>query len=116
MVIAQSLSTAASYAADAGKLSSQEAAQHVGETATVCGAVASAKYADRSRRKPTFLNLDRAYPNQIFTVVIWGENRAKFGAPEHAFLGKRICAKGLIESYQGRPEIVATDPRQIAVQ
>jgi len=33
---------------------------------TVCGEVASTHYAVRSRGNPTFINLDKAYPNQIF--------------------------------------------------
>jgi hypothetical protein len=66
----------------ADKLTTSEAKQHVGETATVCGVVASARYSERARGKPTFLDIDKAYPQQIFTVVIWGDNRAKFGAPE----------------------------------
>lgn len=45
-----------------------DAINHVGESATVCGAVASAKYATSTRRQPTFLNLERPYPNHIFTA------------------------------------------------
>jgi len=51
-------------------VSAADAASHVGETATVCGTVASAKYSAQSRGSPTFLNLDKAYPNQVFTAVI----------------------------------------------
>jgi len=48
-------------------ISPAEAAKHIGEKATVCGVVASARYASRSKGQPTFLNLDKPYPNQIFT-------------------------------------------------
>jgi hypothetical protein len=65
----------------ANKLTPAEAKQHIGETATVCGVVASGRYSERARGRPTFLDMDKAYPQQVFTVVIWGENRAKFGAP-----------------------------------
>jgi hypothetical protein len=41
------------------KLTTAEAKDHVGEQATVCGKVASARYAATSRGKPTFLNLDK---------------------------------------------------------
>jgi hypothetical protein len=63
----------------AAELTSQQAASHVGETATVCGTVASANYATRTKGQPTFLNLDQPYPRQLFTVVIWGSDRTKFG-------------------------------------
>ena len=94
-------------------LTSEEAAGHVGETSTVCGFVASAKYATSGRGEPTFLNLDRPYPNQLFTVLIWGSDRDAFGQPEVAYRGKRICVTGLIESYRGKPEIIARRPSQI---
>jgi hypothetical protein len=59
---------------------------------TVCGQVASATYAVRSRGRPTFLNLDRPYPRKIFTALIWGENRNKFSVPpEKLYNGKEVC-------------------------
>ena len=41
--------------------------------------VASAHYAERSKGQPTFINLDKPYPNAPFTVLIWGSDRGKFG-------------------------------------
>jgi len=73
------------------RLTPTEAASYIGKNATVCGQVASATYAARSRGRPTFLNLDRPYPNPIFTALIWGEDRGKFsGSPEKTYSGKRI--------------------------
>lgn len=98
------------------KLSSSEAKDHYAETATVCGEVVSTRYAESSKGQPTFLNLDKPYPNQIFTIVIWGENRHKFGKPEDAYKDERVCVTGKITAYDGLPEIVVTEPKQIAVQ
>jgi DNA/RNA endonuclease YhcR with UshA esterase domain len=95
------------------KLAASEAKDHYGEMATVCGEVVSARYAATSNGEPTFLNFDKAYPNQIFTVVIWGDNRSKFGKPEDEYQGKRICVSGKITAYAGLPEIVLVDPKQI---
>jgi DNA/RNA endonuclease YhcR with UshA esterase domain len=97
------------------KLSPAEAKDHFGETATVCGDVVSTRYAASTKGQPTFLNLDKPYPNQIFTVVIWGENRSKFGKPEEDYKGKRICVSGKITAYAGLSEIIADDPKQIRV-
>lgn len=97
------------------QLSATEAKDHIGETATVCGSVATTRYAASTKGQPTFLNLDKPYPNQIFTVVIWGSNRSKFGTPEIDYKGKRLCATGKITEYRGKPEIVADDPRQLVV-
>jgi micrococcal nuclease len=94
-----------------------DADKYIGMEKTVCGTVASATYAIRSRGKPTFLNLDQPYPNQIFTVVIWGSDRNKFkNPPETFFRGKRICVTGIIESYRGKPQIVVRGPDQITVK
>lgn len=98
------------------KLTPAEAKEHFGETATVCGEVASTRYSESSKGQPTFLNLDKPYPNHVFTVVIWGEDRHKFGTPDTAYKGKRICATGKITAYAGLPEIVASDPKQITVE
>lgn len=98
------------------KITPSEAKNHIGEQATVCGNVASARYASSTRGQPTFLNLEKPYPNQIFTVVIWGRNRAKFGNPETEYRGKRICVTGTIEDYRRVPEIEARVPNQIIIQ
>src|SRR6266478_7894367 len=95
------------------KLTATEAKDHVGETVTVCGNVVSTRYASTTKGQPTFLNLDKPYPNQIFTVVIWGSNRSKFGAPESEYKGKRICVTGKITEYRNVPQIIAERPQQI---
>jgi hypothetical protein len=97
-------------------LATQDAADHIGEVATVCGTVASTNFAIRSKGQPTYLNLDRPYPNQVFTILFWGSDRPKFGTPETTLMGKRVCATGTIKEYRGKPEIVATDPRQLTTQ
>ncbi len=87
----------------AQSISAADAKNHVGEKATVCGKVADERTATSSREKPTFINLDAPYPHQIFTIVIWGEDRLAVGKlPEP---GSRVCILGLIEKYRGVPEI-----------
>ena len=60
--------------------------------------------------RPTFLNLDEPYPNQAFTIVVWGSNRPKFGDPEAKYSNRRVCVSGVIESYRSIPQIVAREP------
>jgi hypothetical protein len=104
---------AGALSAAAASLSAAESAQHVGENATVCGVVASAHYVSRSAAQPTFLNLDKPYPDQIFAAVIFGSDRSKFDAPEVKLLGKQICVTGTIKLYRGLPEIILSDPSQL---
>ena len=97
-------------------ISATEAKKHVGEKKTVCGKVAETLYAAASRDDPTFINLAKPYRDQVFKIVIWGTERAKFGKPEQDYRGKHICVSGQISEFNGVPEIVATDPSQIRIQ
>jgi micrococcal nuclease len=90
-----------------------EAGKHVGERTTVCGKVASGHYAKSSRGQPTFIDLDKPYPNPIFTIVIWGEDRNKFTNPESAYQDKRVCVTGVITEYKNTPQIVVHAPGDI---
>jgi len=97
-------------------LTATEAKDHIGEQATVCGKVVSSRYAESTRGRPTFLNFDQPYPNQVFTLLIWGSDRSKFGDPETSYRGKRVCVTGKISDYKGVPEIVANAPSQVKTQ
>ncbi len=97
-------------------LTAVEAKAHIGEQATVCGKVVSTRWAENSHGNPTFLNFDQPYPDQVFTLVIWGSDRAKFGEPETAYRGKHVCVTGKISAFKGLPEVVATEPSQIKTQ
>ncbi len=98
---------------DAATLTATQAEDHIGEMATVCGMVASATFAARIKGAPTFLNLDKPYPDQLFTVVIWGSDRPKFHQPEVLYRGKRLCVTGNIKMFRGRPEIIVKELSQI---
>ena len=100
----------------ANMLTPDQAPLHIGENATVCGVVVSTRYAAGTKGQPTYLNFDLPYPRQVFAVVIWGSDRPKFGTPETTLMGKRACATGTIQSFRGKAEIIATDPRQLVVR
>jgi DNA/RNA endonuclease YhcR with UshA esterase domain len=105
--------TLSGVAVHAASITPEEAAAHVGETATVCGLVVSATYAADAPQSPTFLDLGKQYPNQIFTAVIFGGDRPRFGAAE-TLRGRRVCVTGEIFLYQGTPEIILRDPQQLS--
>jgi len=75
-------------------------------------------YAVRTKGIPTFLNLDQPYPNQLFTILIWGSDRGKlkFGNPESRYSNKKVRVTGLIKDYKGIPEVIVERPTQIEVQ
>jgi hypothetical protein len=92
-------------------LTAARAREHDGQNATVCGIVASELQASDSKGKPTFINLDAAYPDQIFTVVVWEEDRPKLGALPRLFT--HMCAKGIISYFHGVPQIVVRNREQM---
>jgi micrococcal nuclease len=105
---------AASIAFATDNISPEDAINHIGQQANVCGNVASTHFSSRSKGQPTFINLNRPYPNQIFTVLIWGSDRSKFpGAPENYYSNKKICVSGKIKEFRGAPEIIARYSSQI---
>lgn len=112
LVVALTMLATTVYAVDA--LRPEQAAEHVGERARVCGVVASAKFATSSRKQPTFLNLGTPYPQHIFTALIWGKDRSAFPYAPESLMGEEICVQGTIAGYRGKPEIIVTHPSQIA--
>jgi hypothetical protein len=93
-------------AAVAQTIPASDAAKHVGERETVCGAIAGEHTATNSRGTPTFINLDESYPHQVFTALIWGDDNGRVGdLPESGSL----CVTGTISQYRGVPEIVVRD-------
>jgi DNA/RNA endonuclease YhcR with UshA esterase domain len=113
LLIASAVFALWAFSTLAAPLSPEDATGHIGEAATVCGVVASAEYEADAKSQPTLLDLGKPSPNAIFTAVIYGDNRAKFGTPETSLRGKRICVTGQISDYQGKPEIVLTEPSQV---
>lgn len=102
-------SFAQTVSADASK-------NYVGKTVTVAGKVVDGRYLASSGRQPTLLNIDKAFPNQIFSVVIYGDDRKNFGyKPEEVLVNKNILVTGKIEMYKGKPQIVVTSPDQIVI-
>jgi hypothetical protein len=113
---AESTSPTTRLASCVGAVGWQNARRMVGRYATIRGYIAGTKYAAYSNGSPTFLNMGVDYPSsRRVTVVIWQENRSKFGRPEVRYLGKTICIRGYVGTYAGVPDIEASSPSQIAV-
>ena len=99
------------------KMELTDVLKHVGDTVTVCGKIYGGKFFETFKNEPTFLNVGAAYPNQVLTLVIWGDVRKLFAyKPEEALRNKDVCTVGKIETYKDKPQIVIKDPDQITVQ
>jgi len=101
-------------------ISPEEAIASVGEIKTVQGTVVDTYWASGSSGQPTFLNFCRPHPDHCFTALIWGDDRQKFidclgGPPEQVLLNREVCVEGLIEIYEGIPEIILTECGQLTL-
>lgn len=95
----------------------EDLASHIGDSVKVKGKIFGVKYLETARKAPTLINVGGAYPNQLLTVVIWGDVRNKLGfVPEDKkFLGGMALVTGRVELYKGKPQIVITDPKQFDI-
>ena len=91
-----------------------EAHKFIGDVKTVCGKVVESRFVLSGRGHPTYLYIDRPYPDSIFTIVIWGNDRINFDPnPEGYYLYESICVTGLIQSHEGVVQIEINSPKQI---
>lgn len=95
----------------------EEVKQHIGDSVTVCGKVFSGRYLESSKDSPTLINLGASFPNQLLTVVIFGETRKQFtGQPENDWMQKEICVTGRITVYKDKPQILIGQASQVKMQ
>jgi hypothetical protein len=87
-----------------------EAAQHVGQQATVEGTVVAVF---TSKNGNTFLNFGGAYPNQSFTGWIPKNSPLASDASLSALEGQKVRISGTISLYRGKPEIKIMSKSQI---
>lgn len=82
-----------------------------GETVHICGTVVSTNL---SRKGNVFLNIDKKFPNQIFTATIWKDNLVNFSyEPHKELMGKQICIKGKVVNFNGTPSISVEKEEQV---
>jgi hypothetical protein len=93
-------------------MTTAQARAHDGESGKVCGTVGNEHTAMASQGKPTFLDLDSAFPEQKFTLLVWDEDRANVG--ELPRVGAHICAVGVINYYHGVPQITIRSSTQLS--
>ncbi|MDX2197020.1 MAG: DNA/RNA non-specific endonuclease [Cytophagales bacterium] len=74
-----------------------------GEDVKVCGTVVSTKLSSKGN---IFLNLDKKFPNQIFTVTIFKDYTSNFSyQPDKELFKKKVIVKGKISNFKGTPSM-----------
>jgi exonuclease VII large subunit len=90
-------------------ISASQTKDFVGEFKYVKGIVAEVS---TTKSGMTYINFDNKYPNNIFSAVIFKDNKDAF---DFAILNKctNIIIYGKIELYKDKPQIVLNEAKQI---
>jgi len=82
-----------------------------GRNVSICGTVVSSHF---SKAGNVLLNLDKGYPNQVFTAFIKGEDLKHFSySPDLEFKNESVCITGKVEKMGENPAIFVTKDTQI---
>ncbi|MFA6278580.1 MAG: phospholipase D-like domain-containing protein [Candidatus Paceibacterota bacterium] len=93
-----------------GLIDYTEAPNHIGETASVRGTLVEAY---TSKTGTVFLDFCQSYKTCPFSGVIFSDDVKAFGDLSR-YAGTTVTITGKISSYQGKAEIVLSDPSQIS--
>jgi len=93
------------------KIAAKDAAKHIGDSVLVMAKIFSGK---SFASNMVLLDVDGFNPNQVLTLMIPADDRAKFkGDPAADYKGKDVTITGKVIDYKGKPEIIIHDPAQI---
>ena len=82
-----------------------------GKKHTVCGKVVSTKKHDKGH---VFINLDKQFPNQIFSISIFESSIKNFNyEPEIYLMNKEVCFTAEIGEYKKTPSMVIDNGKQV---
>ena len=104
------------YASAQQQIKIEDAAQHEGDSVTICSKVYGGRYMSKSASAITLLNFGGLYPNALLTILIKPNNRAAFtNKPEEFYVGKDVCITGKIIMFKGKPEIELFSEKGISI-
>lgn len=96
--------------AEEPKIEAIKAAFYVGKPVMACGILKETKHLSNRH----YLNLDKPYPNQSLTLLVWDNDyrwfEERFGKID-GHIGKRFCARGTIEEYKNNLQIQVGNPQ-----
>ena len=84
-----------------------------GDKHTVCGKVVSTK---KHQKGHVFINLDKKFPNQIFSVSIFESNIKNFDyEPEIYLKNKQVCFTAKVGDYKDTPNMTIEYSKQVKI-
>ena len=83
------------------------------ENVRICGTVVSTKLSSKGN---IFLNLDKRFPNQVFSISIFKDYVPNFSYKPEVFLsGKTICVTGKVTNNNGVPGVTIENEKAIEI-
>lgn len=76
------------------------AAEKIGQEVMVKGKVVTTFFAEFSTGKPTFLNLEKPFPNNPMAVIIFEEQVKQLGINAQLYKDKTVLVKGVVKQYK----------------
>lgn len=82
-----------------------------GKDITVCGTVVSARTTGKGN---VFINLDKNFPNQVFSAIVLKDDLLNFSYdPSKALQGQQLCITGAVNEFGGTPTMMVNDEQKI---
>jgi len=97
---------------DPNVISWQDAKNYEGKTKTVEGTIVRTY---RSGTNTVYLNFRDPYQGYFYAVIFSSDLKNFPFKPEDFYKGKEVRVTGLVQMYQGSPEIIVKNPSQIEV-
>ena len=90
-----------------------QAQMKIGQEVNVCGNIVASRY---SKKGHLWLNLDRQFPNQVFSIFIRKESLVNFDYDlKKRYTNKSVCVRGKVENFSDTPSITLDDQKNIAL-
>lgn len=99
-----------------GRVNTVKARQYIDQNqkVEVCGTVVSTHESEDGN---IFLNLDKSFPNTIFSATIWASNVQHFHYnPAKKLMGEQVCLYGEVMEYEGEPSMYIDHEKQIDIE
>ena len=113
-VLFLNLAISSSYAQSL-TINSNEAISHINEEVFVCGKVVQVS----KLKKRTVLNINKAYPNEDLSLIVWDDRLADFESEFGKLISlqdKNVCAFGKIKTYNQRLQITLNNTSHLDIK
>ena len=81
-------------------ITAEMAATKIGEDVIVKGKIVTTFFAEFSTGKPTFLNLEKPFPNNPVAIIIFEEQLEELGINAQNYKNKTVIVKGTVQQYK----------------